>query len=137
MGPPIRQYVQALPAILLGVGLGVSDNSLVSRAVVAAPLAGLVAAGILLPNQFGWQDALAAIAFIASLLLPAWTPACTFGALPGLTYGVYLIHPVFLSLTKSHVSPSSAVQAIAASIAAFLATWVIRRYGGRFGRSIT
>ena len=139
VGPPIVQYAQALPAVLLGVALGASDGSLGSRIVTATLLAALVAVGIPLTNHFGLQDALAAIAFIAALVLPAWTPAyaSNFGDLPRLTYGVYLIHPAFLSLAKSYVSPLASVQAILASIAAFLATWVIRRYGGRFGRAIT
>ncbi len=139
MGPPIGQYAQALPAVLTGVALGAANNSSGARAVIALLVVALAVAGLTVSHQFGLQDALAATLFIVALFLGKKPLArnLSFGLLPALTYGVYLIHPIFLDLSKSTFPQDRPQQAIFAAVAAFLATWVIRRYGGRFAKAIT
>ncbi|ARN81484.1 hypothetical protein B1812_10835 [Methylocystis bryophila] len=131
--PPLPQYIQALPAALLGIMFGSSQNGSLPRSFVIALLAALLIAGWTCPLAFGFQDALAAVLLLGALATRSNTQgSSSLRILSRLTYGVYLVHPFFLSVSRKLLSSSDTLVAVYACTASFGATWVAQRYATRF-----
>ena len=131
IGPPLSQWVHAMPAALLGIVLAQEGRrwTLIAGIAIGAMLLLLSLTGVGVPYTVGC----AAAAF--ALLEGANPKALAFvERLSPLMFGVYLIHPVFLSLGhRLHLL--NVPQIMFAFVAATLAAAAIRMT--KLGRLVT
>jgi surface polysaccharide O-acyltransferase-like enzyme len=136
-GPPWAQYAQALTPTLFGIILIRSQG--MARWMTVVVLAAMLGIAFLPFSGVGIPYFIGCGAVMAALIAQAWTPLRTTipSRISTLLLGVYLIHPAILILTR----PLTMRFALAGVTLTFLLSlgivWAMRRFGGRFGRSVT
>lgn len=117
-GSPVAQYLQALPAALIGVALRQRMGVAISAMGLAACLFWNVP-GMSLPYAVGGS------AVIAAMHLPRlnWKVE----AVSSCMFGVYLVHIAVLGACNQLLVPREPSTAAAAFVAALLGVWLVRR----------
>jgi len=139
IGPPISRYAQATPAVLFGILLGGAKRSRLFQLLAVLATVGFAVSASTSTANVGLEGAVAGIAVGCALLLartraPGKLNTTEFA---DWAYGIYLMHPFFMSLTKALPATERATTAIIAYFSAWIATIALRKYGGAFGRAIT
>lgn len=127
---PLGQWVHALPAVLLGIVIGLSDGSLVRRVLVVG--ATVITVGVMwrqdVPPLF---SQVAYLVGMSALLLSMAIPACLtervdVTTVSGCMMGVYLMHPMALSIFGVVLGKGTLPTATVAFIACTLASLFVQ-----------
>ncbi len=119
LGPPLAQFVHALPAALIGVALRTR--------------AGTAIAVLALAVGFYWQEggvsypyAIGGGLAVAAVLLPRlpWKVE----AVSSCMFGVYLVHIAALGIFNRISGPQTMLTVVLAFLASLVGVWVLRRY---------
>jgi len=139
IGPPISRYAQATPAVLFGILLGGAKRSRLFQPLVFLAIIGFGISAATSTANVGLGDGVAGIALGCALLLDRTRAQSKFNTteFAEWAYGIYLMHPFFMSLAKALFATERAATAIVAYFGAWMATIALRKYGGAFGRAIT
>lgn len=127
-GEPWMQYAQALPAILIGSFLGAREALrkelffLIAGLVVVAELLALHDPGIGLPYVVGTFLLFGVALLPGNRLRLDWL-----GALAPLTFGIYLIHPIFLHLLEGLGAVPELLVPVGAFALSAAVIWALRR----------
>jgi hypothetical protein len=98
-GPPYEQWAQATPALLLGILFGAARSDKAGHGVILAAMLMLGYATAL--GHFGLPHTIAAGLMLAALAYRGKAHMPLIAEAAGVTFGVYLIHPIFLHLFNS------------------------------------
>lgn len=130
-GPPVSQWVHALPAAMLGIVLAQPGPrwTLMAGMAIGAMLLLLSITGVGLPYTVGCGAAAFALTSPSST-----APTPMLDRLAPLMFGVYLVHPLFLSAAH-RLGLLNVPQIVAAFVASAVAVAAIRRT--TLGRAIT
>lgn len=135
-GAPVAQYAQALAPVLFAAVLARAVSAGLWRAVAVAFVLAMVWLGTQPFPELGIPYAIGAAVVALAIILGNRIPlqGRAIASWSELMFGVYLIHPVFLTF----LHPLTRVSALLGVATAFLLSlgvaWFLRRFCGNFGR---
>lgn len=126
---PLGQWLHALVAVFIGAGLGLSKNSVPMRLFIIG--VGAISLALLWCQNDPLYSPLAYTVGFAALLValatpPRWTRHWDVGLISGCMMGVYLMHPIALTVFGSVFGKGTLVTAIMTFLGCTIASLVLR-----------